>query len=283
MNFRILITMLISTHILASEQPAQPDKWVKLQTAIVQGNLDTIKQMVPSQIKPDEKNPNGLTPIVVAKQAKKLFDDVSAYVQSQIKQERAAVEGTWTSEHRAAANDLQNFVQHFFDNNVAAAKNDLSRATKHAENIINAAENIEARSPEHITLQQQFKDIEDIVGKQNTFAAEMKILDGLLLSRPASPVSPRESAATADELNQLREALDSGYLPTVKALIPSHIQAGDTLPGGQKITKVAFFHKQKHDQILSYLEAQVGTKKAKTMEESQPKSPRSKSASPRQE
>ncbi len=262
MNIYIVtaLTVGIMCNMYGTSTQALP--WEELSVAIVRGNLDTVKDIVPSKIKPNQQNEHGLTPIGIANNAKKRFDEVATYIQTQIKEEgtrqKEKEEGTrgWTSAHAAASRALEDFVKSVVDGNEPKAKKDLGQALKQVETIVNAAENMQAKSPStKQTLRQQLNLVEEIVGKQEAFGENMAKLHGYLYAPAMAPARP--ATPTGDDWHELRDGLDNGALFMVKAVVPSKIKPNDKMPDGQEIKTVAFFHKRRHDQIAMYLQQQL--------------------------
>ncbi len=266
----------------ASMAEEESNVWKELSTAIIRGNIDMVRKLVPDVISNDAKNPGGLRPVDIANNAKKGYDEVASYLQSQLKHEQQAKEQKprWTDEHTAVARALDNFLENGLSGNTALAKNQLDQAITHATNIINALESMNATSQGQ-TLRQKLEQIEEVVGKNNKeYAPKIKELYGWLTHEG----EPKRELPTGEDVQMLRDGLDDGVVWLVKQVVPAKFKASDTMADGQKITTIAAFHKRRHDQIYAYLEmlykneiATAGTKG------DQPSSPRNKRSSPKPE
>lgn len=274
---RLLLTSMLCAAIHASSDIPE-STWRELTTAIVRGNLDTVKTIVPSQVPINAVNEPGYTALEIAQNSQRSFDAVTRYLQSQLKSEYAAKEkvAQWTSEHGAAARELDRFLDNELASNKSGAQKNLAQAILHVSNIINAAESVSAKS-EGQSLQQKLDGIEEIIGKNTNYVPQIKELYGLLSHKESAPsAAASQKPPTADDEQKLKQGLENGALFLIQELVPSRFKPTDTMPDGQKITTVATFHQRRHEQIVKYLQSlqKEGAGKGK------PDSPTSKRPSP---
>ncbi len=240
----VATSFIVFSNICGTSASSENANWGPLAQAIVRGDLATVRSIVPSKIAVDAKNPAGKTALEIAQNAKKLFDEVAAYLQLELKAEQSKP-SEWTPDHVAVSRLLQNVTNSALAGNITEAQSFLQSAIKKIQTIRNP----QAKNPEGFTLAQQAHNSLELINSVLSkipagLAPDMKMLDDLLFV----------PEPTKEDIQSLKDSVDSGFLEGVKKIVPSKIKANAQL-NNRTVASESQDLKRKHDDIVNYLQS----------------------------